>query len=72
MARTKQTARKSTGGNAPRAMLAAKCAKHQAAHVGGVKGKKRYSPGQNQKSSELLKDFKAETFKNLKFNEFQF
>ena len=61
MARTKQTARKSTGGKAPRKQLATKAARKSAPTVGGVK-KYRYRPGtvalreirRYQKSSELL------------------
>lgn len=62
MARTKQTARKSTGGKAPR-KVAAKSAKKTAAEFGGgVKKPHRFRPGtvalreirQYQKSTELL------------------
>lgn len=57
MARTKQTARKSTGGKTPRKQLA-----NKAAHKGGVKKPHRYRPGtvalreirRYQKSTELL------------------
>ncbi|KAE8221347.1 hypothetical protein CF319_g5276 [Tilletia indica] len=60
MARTKMTARRSTGGKAPRKVLAAKAAKNLAA-VGGVKKPHRYKPGtvalreirRYQKSTEL-------------------
>ncbi|KAE8219553.1 hypothetical protein CF319_g6771 [Tilletia indica] len=44
MAKTKQTARRSTGGKAPRKQLAAKAAKVLSA-VGGVKKPHRYKPG---------------------------
>ena len=64
MARTKQTARKSTGGKAPRKQLATKaCRKSQPSpRVGGVKKRHRYRPGtvalneirRYQKSTELL------------------
>ncbi|KAI9636238.1 putative DNA binding protein [Dioszegia hungarica] len=64
MARTKQTARKSTGGKAPRKQLATKAARKSApaAHAGGVKKPHRYRPGtvalreirRYQKSTELL------------------
>ncbi|KAJ2046549.1 histone H3.1 [Coemansia sp. RSA 376] len=65
MARTKQTARKSTGGKAPRKQLATKAARKsapQAAATGGVKKPHRYRPGtvalreirRYQKSTELL------------------
>jgi len=45
MARTKQTARKSTGGKAPRKQLVTKAARKQAPAVGGVKKPHRYRPG---------------------------
>lgn len=45
MARTKQTARKSTGGKGPRVVLATKAARSSAASVGGVKKPHRYRPG---------------------------
>ncbi|EIW71114.1 hypothetical protein TREMEDRAFT_37572 [Tremella mesenterica DSM 1558] len=63
MARTKQTARKSTGGKAPRKQLATKAArKYPEAATGGVKKPHRYKPGtvalreirRYQKSTELL------------------
>ncbi|EOR00154.1 Histone H3 [Wallemia ichthyophaga EXF-994] len=64
MARTKQTARKSTGGKAPRKQLATKAARKTAAPqaAGGVKKPHRYRPGtvalreirRYQKSTELL------------------
>ncbi|MBW0494993.1 hypothetical protein O181_034708 [Austropuccinia psidii MF-1] len=62
MARTKQTARKSTGGKAPRKQLAAKAARKSAPTTGGVKKPHRYRPGtvalreirRYQKSTELL------------------
>ncbi|KAF8273196.1 histone H3 [Lactarius quietus] len=65
MARTKQTARKSTGGKAPRKQLAAKSAARKtssAAVTGGVKKPHRFRPGtvalreirRYQKSTELL------------------
>uniref|UniRef100_A0AAZ3QCF8 Histone H3 n=1 Tax=Oncorhynchus tshawytscha TaxID=74940 RepID=A0AAZ3QCF8_ONCTS len=70
MARTKQTARKSTGGKAPRKQLATKAARKSAPSTGGVKKPHRYShtdcvgsrPGtvalreirRYQKSTELL------------------
>ncbi|CAI9618583.1 unnamed protein product [Staurois parvus] len=52
MARTKQTARKSTGGKAPRKQLATKAARKSAPATGGVKKPHRYRPG--TKSTELL------------------
>ncbi|ORX68786.1 histone family member (his-72)-like protein [Linderina pennispora] len=63
MARTKQTARKSTGGKAPRKQLATKAARKSApSGTGGVKKPHRYRPGtvalreirRYQKSTELL------------------
>ncbi|EGT58275.1 hypothetical protein CAEBREN_10531 [Caenorhabditis brenneri] len=64
MARTKQTARKSTGGKAPRKQLATKAARKNVATkvTGGVKKPHRYRPGtvalreirRYQKSTELL------------------
>ncbi|KAF9554067.1 histone-fold-containing protein [Agrocybe pediades] len=63
MARTKQTARKSTGGKAPRKQLATKAARKTAqAATGGVKKPHRFRPGtvalreirRYQKSTELL------------------
>jgi len=62
MARTKQTARKSTGGNAPRMHLATKAARKGAPVSGGVKKPHRYRPGtvalrqirKYQKTTDLL------------------
>ena len=62
MARTKQTARKSTGGKAPRKQLASKAARKSAPSSGGVKKQQRFRPGvvalreirKYQKSTELL------------------
>ena len=62
MARTKQTARKSTGGKAPRKQLATKAARKSAPATVGVKKPHRYRPGtvalreirRYQKSTELL------------------
>ena len=57
MARTKQTARKSTGGKAPRKQLATKAARKSAPATGGVKKPHRYRPGTvalREKSTELL------------------
>ena len=63
MARTKQTARNSTGGKAPRKQLMTKAAKKQTARLqGGVKKPHRYRPGtvalrqirKYQKSTDLL------------------
>tara|TARA_R110002050_G_scaffold107126_1_gene217464 strand:- start:1191 stop:1598 length:408 start_codon:yes stop_codon:yes gene_type:complete len=61
MARTKQTARKSTGGKAPRKQLSTKAARKNAPCTGGVKPR-RYRPGtvalreirKYQKSTDLL------------------
>jgi histone H3 len=62
MARTKQTARKSTGGKAPRKHVANKAARKSAVTGGGVKKPHRFRPGtvalreirKYQKSTELL------------------
>ena len=62
MARTEQTAHKSTGGKAPRKQLATKAARKSAPSTGGVKKPHRYRPGtvalreirRYQKSTELL------------------
>lgn len=62
MARTKQTARKSTGGKAPRKALATKAARKAAPSTGGLKKPHRFRPGtvalreirKYQKSTELL------------------
>ena len=63
MARTKQTARKSTGGKAPRSQLATKAARKANPSISGLKKKpRRYRPGtlalreirKYQKSTELL------------------
>ena len=62
MARTKQTARKCTGGKAPRKQLATKAARKCAPATGGIKKPHCYRPGtvalhqicKYQKSTELL------------------
>ena len=62
MARTKQTARKSTGGKAPRKQLSTKAARLNAPRTGGIKKPHRYRPGTGalreirryQKSTDLL------------------
>ena len=62
MARTKQTARKSTGGKAPRKQLAQKAARKSTPTTGGVKKPHRFRPGTTalreirryQKNTELL------------------
>ncbi len=56
MARTKQTARKSTGGKAPRKQLATKAARKSAPATGGVKKPHRYRPGKPL-NPVLLKKF---------------
>ena len=45
MVRTKQTARKTTGGKVPRKQLATKAARKSAPIQGGVKIARRYRPG---------------------------
>eukprot|EP00827_Trimyema_finlayi_P001325 TRINITY_DN149_c0_g2_i1.p3 TRINITY_DN149_c0_g2~~TRINITY_DN149_c0_g2_i1.p3 ORF type:complete len:175 (-),score=75.45 TRINITY_DN149_c0_g2_i1:158-682(-) len=62
MARTKQTARKSTGAKAPRKQLAAKAARKSAPIQGGVKKPHKFKPGtvalreirRYQKTTDLL------------------
>ena len=62
MARTKQTARKSTGGKAPRKRLATKAARKSAPSQGGIKTPHRYRPDtvalreirRYQKTTDLL------------------
>lgn len=62
MARTKQTARKNTGGKAPRKQINSKAARKSAPSSGGVKKPHRFKPGtvalreirKYQKSTELL------------------
>ena len=62
MARTKQTARKLTGGKAPRKQLATKAARRSVPSNGGLRRPHRYSPGtvalreirRYQKSTDLL------------------
>jgi len=62
MARTKQTARKSCGGKAPRKQLITQAARKMAPKYGGVKKPHRYRPGivalreirKYQKTTELL------------------
>ena len=62
MARTKQTARKSTGAKAPRKQLASKAARKSAPLTGGIKKPHRFRPGtvalreirKYQKSTDLL------------------
>lgn len=53
MARTKQTARKSTGGKAPRKQLATKAARKSAPATGGVKKPQRLV-------REIAQDFKTD------------
>lgn len=62
MARTKQTARKSTGSKVPRKQLASKAARKTAPATGGIKKPHRFRPGtvalreirRYQKSTDLL------------------
>ncbi|KAF6002738.1 hypothetical protein F1559_002609 [Cyanidiococcus yangmingshanensis] len=77
MARTKQTARKSTGGKAPRKQLATKAARKSAPSVGGVKKPHRYRPGtvalreirryQNFLSSVLVREIAQDFKTDLRF-----
>ena len=55
MARTKQTARKSTGGKAPRKQLATKAARKSAPSTGGVKKPHRYGSVICLESNMLIK-----------------
>jgi histone H3 len=62
MARMKQTAKKSTGGKAPRKQLVTKAARKSAPNAGGIKKPYRYRPGtvalrdirRYQRSTEFL------------------
>jgi hypothetical protein len=54
MARTKQTARKSTGGKAPRKQLATKAARKSAPSTGGVKKPHRYRYWKKAGCSQLI------------------
>ncbi|XP_026470207.1 histone H3-like [Ctenocephalides felis] len=63
MARTKQTARKSTGGKAPRQQLATKAARKSAPATGGMKKPHRYRPGTlpfQRLVREIAQDFKTD------------
>eukprot|EP00741_Cyanophora_paradoxa_P003973 tig00000743_g3860.t1 len=55
MARIKQTAKKSTGGKAPRKKLATKAARRSAPAAGGVKKPHRYRPGRTVALREIRK-----------------
>uniref|UniRef100_A0A8C4XP58 Histone H3 n=1 Tax=Falco tinnunculus TaxID=100819 RepID=A0A8C4XP58_FALTI len=57
MARTKQTARKSTGGKAPRKQLATKAARKSAPATGGVKKPHLLNEKCGSHSSKTEKDF---------------
>jgi histone H3 len=57
MARTKQTARKSTGGKAPRKQLATKATRKSAPATGGVKKPHRYY---RPLVREIAQDFKTD------------
>ncbi|XP_041502117.1 histone H3.3A-like [Microtus oregoni] len=59
MARTKQTARKSTGGKAPRKQRATKANLKSAPSTGGVKKPHRYRPG-TRLVREIAQDFKTD------------
>lgn len=54
MARTKQTARKSTGGKAPRKSVASKAARKGRAGAGGVKKPHRFRPGKRASKNFFL------------------
>lgn len=66
MARTKQTARKSTGGKAPRKQLATKAARKSAPSTGGVKKPHRYRPGLLEIKTKFFMFFKK-LFRNCCF-----
>nr|GEU34325.1 histone H3.2 [Tanacetum cinerariifolium] len=59
MARTKQTARKSTGGKAPRKQLATKAARKSAPATRGVKKPHRFRP-RTRLDREIAQDFKTD------------
>ncbi|CDP17526.1 unnamed protein product [Coffea canephora] len=59
MTRTKQTARKSTGGKAPRKQLATKTARKSAPATGGVKKPDRFRPG-TRLVRKIAQDFKTD------------
>ncbi|TMW42266.1 hypothetical protein DOY81_012654 [Sarcophaga bullata] len=59
MARTKQTARKSTRGKAPRKQLATPTSRKSAPATGGVKNPHRYRPGARL-IPEIPQDFKTD------------
>ena len=61
MARTKQTACKSTGGKAPQKMLATKAARKSAPASGRIKKPHRYRPG-TVALREICKYKKAQNF----------
>jgi len=63
MARTKQTARKSTGGKAPRKQLATKAARKSAPATGGVKKPHRYRPG--TVALREIRRYQKSTFRSL-------
>ena len=64
MARTKQTARKSTGGKAPRKQLATKAARKSAPTTGGVKKPHRYRPG-----TVALREIRCDTAARERFRD---
>lgn len=59
MARTKQTARKSVGGKAPRQQLATKAARMSAPATGGATRRRRYRP--NAKALKEIRKYQRST-----------
>uniref|UniRef100_A0A3Q2CAW9 Histone H2A/H2B/H3 domain-containing protein n=1 Tax=Cyprinodon variegatus TaxID=28743 RepID=A0A3Q2CAW9_CYPVA len=72
MARTKQTARKSTGGKAPRKQLATKAARKSAPATGGVKKPHRYSSFHCSKLYSTESPFLYTAYIMTKSNEHRF
>ncbi|KAG8219246.1 histone H3 [Butyriboletus roseoflavus] len=69
MARTKQTARKTTGGKAPRKQLATKAARKTAAAAatGGVKKAPSFPPWNSRSSGWCVKSLKISRYTDLRF-----
>ena len=70
MARTKQTARKSTGAKAPRKQLASKAARKSAPLSGGVKKPHKFRPGtvalrEIRKYQKTVKNLHISSFINI-------
>mmetsp|Transcript_8534 Transcript_8534/g.20990 ORF Transcript_8534/g.20990 Transcript_8534/m.20990 type:complete len:137 (-) Transcript_8534:429-839(-) len=69
MARTKQTARKSTGGKAPFRPFAQKAARKSAPAEGGVKKARRYKPG--VRALQEIRRYQASTDTLIRKRSFQ-